>query len=62
MSPVPQHVRDAGARPDPLADQLERIERKLDQVLEFRDFVMSFATGGKAKVLAALAKAKLGGG
>lgn len=42
--------------------RLARIERKLDEVLEFRDQVVAFATAGLAKKAGAAVKAKVRGG
>jgi hypothetical protein len=46
---------------DELMSTLARIEKKMDQVLEFRDMILAFATAGAAKKAAMVAKAKVTG-
>lgn len=43
-------------------DRLARIERKLDEMLEFKQLVLTFVTAGAAKKAAMAAKAKLSHG
>jgi len=48
----------------PRSDQLDRIERKLDEVLQFRDQLQAlmgaYASGGLGRLLKVASKAKVG--
>lgn len=44
-----------------LIARLDRIEEKMDQVLEFRNMILTFVTAGAAKKAAMMAKAKVMG-
>lgn len=45
-----------------MLETMRRLESKLDEMLEFRDLVISFVGAGAVKKFGLLAKAKLPGG